>query len=141
MARAFRLDGPTPPDEESHHTMLKLHESFLNRAPLCIVTHPLAGAALGVVAGALFGALCGGLHAAARGTPGLFLPWLLVATAAGAAAGLLMGVCTAVDRAVCRESWDLDEKRCRQVGPPADGDAARPHNRISVHYQSHNLVE
>jgi hypothetical protein len=116
-------------------------KALLDRAPFYALTRPLAGAALGLVAGGLYGTLCGGLHAVAGGTPGLFLSWLLVSAAAGTAAGFIMGVCTAVDRAVCGQDWALAEKLRQSVKPPADAGPVRPHNRIRAHYPSRNPVE
>src|SRR5436309_1382478 len=110
--------------------MREFARAALDRAPFYAVARPLAGAALGFVAGGLYGALGGGLHAAVRGTPGLFLAWLLSCLAAGTAAGFLMGLGTAVDRTVCRRDWAYDEKRRRAAAPPDAGAALKPHNRV-----------
>ncbi len=72
---------------------------LVDRAPYYPAGRPLVGAALGLTVGALYGALCGGLHAALRGAPALLLAWLIPAAGAGLAAGLLMGVCSALGRA------------------------------------------
>ncbi len=81
-------------------------KALLDRPPLCLATHPVAGAALGLLAGAVFGTLCGALHMAALGEPRLFLPWLLVAAAGATLAGCIMGFGTAMDRVVNRAAWE-----------------------------------
>jgi hypothetical protein len=74
-------------------------KTLLDRAPYYAVTRPLAGAVVGAVVGGLYGLLCGSVLGALNGAVGLAVPWGLVAAAAGATSGFLMGVCSAVDQA------------------------------------------
>ena len=74
---------------------------LLDRLNFYPVARPLTGAAVGLVVGATYGALCGSLHAALHATPALFVAWFLPAVAAGTGSGFIMGVCTALDRALC----------------------------------------
>jgi hypothetical protein len=93
---------------------------LLDRAPFYAVARPLAGAAIGLGGGGLYGALAGALHAVLRGTPGLFFAWFLAAAGAGTVAGFIMGVCTVIDRAFCREpAAPCDPKPCpARAAPP-----------------------
>src|SRR4051794_37899277 len=92
-------------------TMWDRAKVLTDRAPFYPVVWPLAGAALGLAVGGLYGALCGVLHAALRGTPALFGAWFLPAAAAGTAAGFILGVCSAADRAGCGPAVPHEPKR------------------------------
>jgi hypothetical protein len=98
---------------------------LLDRAPFFAVMRPFAGATLGAAAGGLYGTLCGGLHAAIRGEPRLFICWSLPLIVACAVSGLLMGICTAVDRAVCWQDWESAAKRQTSTDSPANGQVPR----------------
>jgi hypothetical protein len=74
-------------------------KALLDRGPFYLMARPLAGAVLGLAVGGLYGSLGGALHAALRGTPALFVGWFLPAVAGGTAAGFIMGVCSAAERA------------------------------------------
>jgi hypothetical protein len=114
---------------------------LLDRAPFYPITRPLAGAALGAVVGGVYGALGGALHAALGGSPRLFVAWLLSALPAGATAGLIMGLCTVLDRAVNGQDYAREERRRQHAALPPDGEVIEPHNRIRAYFQSPNLVE
>jgi hypothetical protein len=97
---------------------------LLDRAPYYGVTRPLSGAALGAGAGGLYGALSGSLYGALHGTLALIGPWGLVAVAAGAIAGFLMGVCSALDRAANRRDF-AGEPRLPETTGLSDDDSGR----------------
>jgi hypothetical protein len=100
-------------------------KALLERAHYHAVTRPLAGAALGAVVGGLYGLLCGGVLGALNGAVGLAVPWGLVAAAAGATSGFLMGVCSAVDRATRGPTPPEEPKLVSDTAPSAHGRTTR----------------
>jgi hypothetical protein len=56
-----------------------------------------------------------------RGTSALFLAWLLPAAGAGIAAGFIMGVCSALDRAAWGSEAPPEPERHRGGGPSTSG--------------------
>jgi hypothetical protein len=99
---------------------------LLRQVPFHPVALPLTGAALGLAVGGLYGATAGSLHAVVRSTPVLFLGWLLPAAGAGTAAGFIMGVCSALDRAAREPTVPRLPARQSQDRLPAHAHAVPP---------------